>query len=63
MGRMDEQRLIHPHIVTDAGFAPARKAQCLDPGHADVAEVKVAIVRGEHQRAGWPILIGRKVSY
>jgi hypothetical protein len=63
MGRMDEQRLIHPDTVPNAELAPARQRNAFDPGHADVAEVKVAIVRGEHQRAGWPILIGRKVSY
>jgi len=47
---MDEQRLVHPHIVPGAGRAPARETQRLDPGRADVAEFEVAIVRGKRDR-------------
>ena len=47
---MDEQRLVHPDMVPDAGLAPARKAQRFDPGGADVAEFKIAIVGGKRDR-------------
>ena len=47
VGRMDEQRLVPPDIVPDAGLAPARETQRLEPGRADVAEFEVAIVRGK----------------
>ena len=47
---MDEQRLVHPDIVPDAGLAPARETQWLDPGRAGVAELKVAIVRSKRDR-------------
>jgi hypothetical protein len=47
---MDEQRLVPPHIVPDAGLAPARETQWLDPGRADVAEFEVAIIRGKRDR-------------
>jgi hypothetical protein len=37
-------------LLPDAGFAPARKTQRLDPGCADIAEFEVAIVRGKCDR-------------
>jgi hypothetical protein len=47
---MDEQCFVHPDIVPDAGLAPARETQWLDPGRAGVAEFEVAIVRGKRDR-------------
>jgi hypothetical protein len=35
---MDEQRVVHPDIVPDAGLAPAQETQRLDLGRAGVAE-------------------------
>jgi hypothetical protein len=34
---MDEQCLVHPDMMPDAGLASARKAQRFDPGRADMA--------------------------
>ena len=39
---MDEQRVVHPDIVPDAGLAPARETQRHDPDRAGVAEFGVA---------------------
>jgi len=47
---MDEQRLVHPDIVPDAGFTSAWKTQRFDPGRADVPEFEVAIVRSKRHR-------------
>jgi hypothetical protein len=47
---MDEHRFVHPDVVPDAGLAPARETQRLDPGRAGVAEFEVAIVRGKRDR-------------
>ncbi|OCK53509.1 hypothetical protein LMTR3_27710 [Bradyrhizobium sp. LMTR 3] len=62
MGRMDQQWLIHPDIVPDAGLASAWETQRLDPGRVDVTEFEVAIVRGKRDRkpdfARVPLLIG-----
>ena len=47
---MDEQCIVLPDIVPDAGLEPARETQRLDPGRADVAGFEVAIVRGKRDR-------------
>ena len=47
---MDEQCIVLPDIVPDAGLEPAWETQRLDPGRADVAGFEVAIVRGKRDR-------------
>jgi hypothetical protein len=47
---MDEQCVVHPDVVPDAGPAPERETQHLDSDRAGVAGFKVANIRSKRDR-------------
>ena len=50
VGRMDEQRLVHPDIVPDAGLRRHGKRNASSPAAQSVAGFEVAIVRSKRDR-------------